>query len=109
MVYAGIFFVPKPNSEKLRLVTDYRELNKSLARPDWPFMAVDMVGRQLDPDAKVFCALDLTAGYHQVELSAKDKDLTTFTLPWGRFRYEVLPMGLKPSSDVFNIQSDKGP
>ena len=101
------FFVPKRNSEKLRLLTDYRELNKSLAGPDWPFMASDMVQRSLNPKAKVLCALDLTAGYHQVELSEEDKDLTCFTLPWGRFRYKVLPMGLKPSSDVFNIQSDK--
>ena len=70
-------------------------------------MASDAVRRSLDPRANVFCALDLTAWYHEVELSEEDKDLTCFTLPWGRFRYEVLPMGLKPSSDIFNIQSDR--
>ena len=32
--------------------------------------------------------------------------MLTFTLPWGRFRYEVLSMGLKPSSDKFNIESN---
>ena len=61
----------------------------------------------MDPEAKVFGALDLTSGYHQLCLSEEDKDLTTFTLPFGRYRYEVLPMGLKPSSDHFNINSDK--
>ena len=63
-----------------------------------------MFRRQLDPNAKVFGALDLIAGYHQVAISEKDKDYTTFTLPWGRFIFEVLPMGLWSSGDIFNIQ-----
>ena len=101
------FFVPKPGSKKLRQVTYYRELNNSLERPEWPFMPSDAVRIQLDPKTKVFCSLDLTLGYHQVKLSEADKDKTTFTLPFGCFWYKVLPMGLKPSSDIFNINSDK--
>ena len=31
----------------------------------------------------------------------------TFNLPWEKFRYKVLPMDFKPSSDVFNIEYDK--
>ena len=77
------FFVPKPGTKKLRLVTDYREINKNLKRPEWPFMPSEAVRRQVDPEAKVFAALDLTSGYHQVKLSEEDKDLTTFTLPFG--------------------------
>ena len=101
------FFVPKPGTKKLRLVTDYRQINKSLKRPEWPFLPSEAVRRQVDPEAKVFGALDLTSGNHQICLSEEDKDLTTFTLPFGRDRYEVLPMGLKPSSNHFNINSDK--
>ena len=33
-------------------------------------------------------------------------DMTTFTLLWGWFRYEVLPMGLKPLLDKFNNESN---
>ena len=55
----------------------------------------------------MFGALDLTSGYHQIELTEEDRDLTTFTLPFGRYRYEVLPMGLMPSSDIFNMRSDQ--
>ena len=40
-------------------------------------------------------------------MKMSERDLTTFTLPFGRYRYEVLPMGLMPSSDLFNINSDK--
>ena len=70
-------------------------------------MPSDAVRTPLDPKTKVFCALDLTTGYHQVKLIGVNKDMTTFTLLWGCFQYEVLPMGLKPSSDIFNINSDK--
>ena len=100
------FFVLKPSSGRLRLVTDYRNLNKALARPEWPFLPSDQVRKRIDPKARVFGALDLTSGYHQVELTESDRDLTTFTLPFGRYRYEVLPMGLMPSFDIFNMSSD---
>ena len=101
------FFMPKPSTGKLRLVTDYRNLNKALARPEWPFLPSEAVRRRIDPGARVFGALDLTSGYHQVPLTEANRDLTTFTLPFGRYRYEVLPMGLMPLSDIFNINSDK--
>ena len=55
----------------------------------------------------MFRALDLTSCYHQVPLTESDRDLTTFMLLFGRYRYEVLPMGLMPSSDIFNIRSDR--
>ena len=43
------FFVPKLSSGKLRLVKDYRNLNKALARPEWPFLPSDAVRRRVDP------------------------------------------------------------
>ena len=81
------FFVPKPSSATLRLVMDYHNLNKALARPEWPFLPSDAVRRRLDPKARVFGALDLTSRYHQVPLTEADRDLTTFTRPFGRYRY----------------------
>ena len=69
-------------------------------------MSADAVRRQIDPDTQVFCALDLCQGYQQVPLAEEHKDLTTFSLPWRRFRYEVLPMGLVSSGDEFNMESD---
>ena len=62
--------------------------------------------KRIDPKARGFGALDLTSGYHQIKLTEADRDQTTFTLPFGRYRYEVLPMGLMPSSDIFNMRSD---
>ena len=40
-------------------------------------------------------------------IAEEHKDRTTFSLPWGRFRYEVLPIGLCPSGDKFNRERDE--
>ena len=52
--------------------------------------------------------LDNWNGYHSVPLASEaDKDVTTFITPWGRFRYTVAPMGLKPSGDGFTDRMDR--
>ena len=55
----------------------------------------------------MFAKVDLTSGYHQIPIQETDRDLTCFILPWGKFRYCVLPMGLCPSGDVFCHRTDK--
>ena len=46
-------------------------------------------------------ALDLILGYYGIWLAEKVKDLTTIILPFGKFRYNCLPMGLQISANVF--------
>ena len=47
-------------------------------------------------------------GYHSMGLATeKDKDLTTFITPWGRFRYLVAPQGLRCSGDAFTDRMDR--
>ena len=93
-------------AQTMRLMTNYCQLNNSLAQPEWPFMSSKAVRRQLDPEARVFEALDLTSGCSKVLLSEKYEDLMTFTYLFGCFRYKVLLMGIILSSDLFNIISD---
>ena len=99
------FFIPKLDNIRLRRVTDFRNVNKFLKRPATPFTPSEQVRQNLDPNSKVYCTMDLVSGYHQVPLCEKDRDLTTFITPWGRFRYTCLPMGLSPSGDIFNIRT----
>ena len=65
-------------------------------------MSLDEVKWKVQPDWKYFLSMDLTSGYYQVPLEEGSKDLTTFIVPQGRFCFNVLPMGMKPSSDYFN-------
>ena len=101
-------FVEKPDSGgKLRLVTDFRNLNANLKRPVWPFAMTDKICRFLDNGDRYFVKVDLVSGYHQIPIQESDRDLTCFLLPWGKYRYCVLPMGLSPSGDIFCYRTDK--
>jgi hypothetical protein len=43
-------------------------------------------------------------GYYYIELSAHSKELCTITTQWGKFEYQLLPMGLCNSPDVLQEQ-----
>ena len=40
-------------------------------------------------------------GYYHIELSPASKELCTIVLPWGKYEYQRLPMGLCNSPDIF--------
>jgi Reverse transcriptase (RNA-dependent DNA polymerase) len=40
-------------------------------------------------------------GYYHIELSPDSKWLCTIVLPWGKYEYQKLPMGLCNSPDIF--------
>ena len=61
----------------------------------------------MEPTDRCFLKVDLVEGYHQVEIRKEDRDITTTILPWGKFRYTCLPMGLSPSSDYFCHRTDE--
>ena len=46
--------------------------------------------------------MDLTSGYYEVPLHESSKDITSFIIPQGCFRFNVLPMGLKASCNCLN-------
>jgi Reverse transcriptase (RNA-dependent DNA polymerase) len=46
-------------------------------------------------------SLDLNMGYYHIELSLGAKQLCTIVLPWGKYEYQRLPMGLCNSPDIF--------
>ena len=46
-------------------------------------------------------SLDLTMGYYHITLCPKSRKLCTIVLPWGKFEYQKLPMGLCNSPDIF--------
>jgi len=50
---------------------------------------------------KYATSLDLNMGYYHIELCPKSKKLCTIVLPWGKFEYQKLPMGLCNSPDIF--------
>jgi hypothetical protein len=104
---APVLFVPKPDGS-LRMVIDYRALNRLTIKDKYPIPLISDMIDQLR-DAKVFSALDLTQGYYQQRLlSDTDRERTSFTAGHlGAFSYTVLPMGLSNSVSVFQRSMNK--
>jgi Reverse transcriptase (RNA-dependent DNA polymerase) len=51
-------------------------------------------------------ALDLNMGYYHIKLDGDAQKLFTIILPWGKYKYKRLPMGIKIAPDVFqNVMS----
>ena len=46
-------------------------------------------------------SLDLNIGYYHINLTPNSKKLCTIVLPWDKYEYQKLPMGLCNSPDIF--------
>jgi len=102
---APSFIIPKKDG-RVRFLTDYRRLNRAIRRKPWPMPHIlDMIQ---DIGAFTYVtALDLSMGYYHFELDEQAKQLSTFMLPWGIYRYRRLPMGLNISPDLFQEHMSK--
>ena len=92
-------YYPKPGGS-LRSLADFRELNKRIVRkpfsiPKIQEMLQKMCGFQWAT------ALDLNMGYYHIVLDPDACKYCTVVLPWGKYEYLRLPMGLCNSPDIF--------
>jgi hypothetical protein len=96
---APILFVQKKEGS-LRMVIDYRALNKITVKNKYPMPRIDDALDELQ-GATMFTSLDLTSGYHQLRISAEDVPKTAFRTPQGLFQWRVLPFGLTNAPATF--------
>lgn len=94
-----IFFVKKKDGS-LRLVVDYRGLNKITIRNRYPLPLIPTLLEQLN-GAKHFTKIDLRGAYNLVCIRPGDEWKTTFRTRYGHFEYTVMPFGLTNASAVF--------
>ena len=84
----------------VRSISDFRELNKQIKRKPYPIPKIQDLLLKLE-GFKYATSLDLNMGYYHIELSPESKKLCTIVLPWGKYEYQKLPMGLNNSPDIF--------
>ena len=95
-----VLMVPKKETGKWRFCLDCRYINDLTADQYFPIPRVDEVMDSLS-GMEVFSVVDMTAGYHQVELEGKTSEMCAFSTRKGHFQYTKLPMGLRGSGMTF--------
>ena len=92
--------VATKKSGDLRVCINPQALNKALKRERYQLPILEDFLPSL-AQAKVFTTLDLKAGYWHVLLDEQSSFLTTFSTPYGRYRFLRLPFGYNVSSEIF--------
>ena len=101
------FFVEKQGKEEVqaRLVADFRSVNRKIRRPEIPLEGSWNILKRLDPHDSYFACVDFSSGFSQLTLDEGSRDLFVIILPWGKFRYCVLPQGTSASPEIFDIKT----
>ena len=93
------FTIPKKDGT-LRSIADLRELNKRIKRKPFPIPKIQDMLQKLE-GFMYASSLDLNMGYYHIELTSNASRYCTIVLPWGKYEYLRLPMGLCNSPDIF--------
>ena len=98
--------ITEKKNGKLRVCLDPRDLNKAISRQHYTIPTTDDVLSSL-AGKRFFTIVDEKDGYWQVKLDEKSALLCTFNTPWGRYRFNRMPFGLKSSSEVFQQKNEE--
>jgi transposase InsO family protein len=92
------FAIPKKDN-RIRFISDLRELNKVIKRKVYPLPRIADVLRRRN-GYKYFTKLDISMMFYTFELDDESKKVCTITTPFGNYEYQRLPMGCCQSPDV---------
>jgi len=84
----------------IRFCVDYRRLNNLTKKDVYPLPRLDDSLTALN-GSQFFTTLDLTAGYNQIPMHSKSRELTAFITSNGLYQYKVMPFGLSNSPATF--------
>ena len=109
-----------PCEVQLRMVVDYRQLNKRIITSrvpnrngkigkvisNYPIPTIETLLARLE-GCKCFSILDLRSGYHHIGLTEQSKPLTAFTTHSAKFQWNVLPFGIGIGVQTFSFVINK--
>jgi hypothetical protein len=94
------FGVPKKDGS-IRLVMDFRKLNSVLKQKEYPLPSIDEMFQNIR--GFIFAStIDLNMGYLSIPLTVETQKLLTIVTQFGFFECCVLPIGIRPATDIFN-------
>ena len=95
--------VEKPQTGKLKVCLDPRDLNKAIQRPHYLLPTLDDVTTKL-AGARYFSVLDARSGYWAIKLNTESSLLTTFNTPFGRYRFlRLVVISRKKAADTGSL------
>ena len=97
---APTFLIRKKDGKSARFISDFCELNKRRLRKPYRISRIQDMLQRMEGLTWV-SAIDLNMGYYHINLSPESRQLCTIVLPWGKYSYNKLPMGLCNSPDIF--------
>lgn len=91
--------VEKPSGD-IRICIDPQGLNRAIITEVFKVPTVEELTSKLS-GSKVFAKLDARASFWQVKLDGESAKLTTFSTPFGNYRFNRLPFGLNVSTQAY--------
>ena len=90
----------KPKSNRVSLLSGFRNLNKKLNQKPYPMPKINEMLLKLEV-FQYAKSLDLDMGYYHIRLRENTSNLCKIILLWEKYQYKRLPMGVANSSEIF--------
>ena len=99
-LFAAPMVCARKGDGSLNVTIDFGMINKNFIYNAYPLHWID---DQIDnmSGSAWFTALDLTKGYHPLNLDTSSREFTAFKTPLVLYHQKVLPMGMKTSGAFF--------
>ncbi|KAG5864975.1 hypothetical protein JTB14_012724 [Gonioctena quinquepunctata] len=97
---APVVLVPKTDGS-VRLCVNYQALNEVTISDKYPLPRIDDLLHTAEQTPF------MKSGYHQISVRPMDRDKTAFICPFGIYRYNRMPFGLKNAPSTFQRLVDR--
>ena len=87
-------------NRKWRMVFDFRKLNEKKIGDSYLLLNIIDILDQLG-SAQYSFVFDLASGFHQIRMSPEDSHKTAFSTPYGHYKFDSMPFGLKNAPATF--------
>ena len=93
--------VPVPKKDgSIRLCIDYRKLNSVTIADPYYMVTLEEILERVGASG-CLSKLDLSKGFYQIGIDEEAKDRTAFITPFGKFRFNRMPFGLRNAPAIF--------
>jgi hypothetical protein len=98
--WAAPSFAQIKKTGNVRILTDFRKMNLAIERKPFPLPRIGESIQKIEK-FRTATALDLSQGYYSIPIGEKTQKIYTTVLPWGKYAYRRLAMGIACAPDIF--------